>query len=68
MTYENESIVLTEAVYYILLALHEPLHGYGIMQKIQELSGGRAVSYTHLDVYKRQGVPMRAMMRMFTTT
>lgn len=43
MIYENESIVLTEAVYYILLALHEPLHGYGIMQKIQELSGGRVL-------------------------
>ena len=32
---------LTEAVYYILLSLTSPLHGYGIMQKVQELSGGR---------------------------
>lgn len=32
---------LTEAVYYILLALMRPLHGYGIMQKVQELSHGR---------------------------
>ena len=37
----NESVALTEAVYYILLALYEPMHGYGIMQKIEELSGGR---------------------------
>lgn len=37
----NESVALTEAVYYILLALHEPMHGYGIMQKIEELSKGR---------------------------
>ena len=36
-----ESIVLTEAVYYILLALFEPLHGYGIMQKVEQLSRGR---------------------------
>ncbi len=36
-----ESIALTEAVYYILLALTRPLHGYGIMQKVEELSGGR---------------------------
>lgn len=32
---------LTEAVYYILLSLHAPLHGYGIMQKVEGLSGGR---------------------------
>ena len=29
---------LTEAVYYILLSLTEPLHGYGIMQKAEQLS------------------------------
>lgn len=32
---------LTEAVYYILLSLTQPLHGYGIMQNVQQLSGGR---------------------------
>ena len=32
---------LTEAVYYILLSLLEPLHGYGIMQNVEKLSGGR---------------------------
>lgn len=32
---------LTEAVYYILLTLKEPLHGYGIMQYIEKLSNGR---------------------------
>lgn len=32
---------LTEAVYYILLSLTEPLHGYGIMQKSEQLSSGR---------------------------
>ena len=32
---------LTEAVYYILLSLTEPLHGYGIMQNVEALSGGR---------------------------
>lgn len=32
---------LTEAVYYILLSLMEPLHGYGIMQKAEQLSSGR---------------------------
>jgi len=32
---------LTEAVYYILLSLLEPLHGYGIIQNVEKLSGGR---------------------------
>ena len=32
---------LTEAVYYILLSLMQPLHGYGIMQNVEGLSGGR---------------------------
>lgn len=32
---------LTEAVYYILLSLMEPRHGYGIMQNVEGLSGGR---------------------------
>lgn len=32
---------LTEGVYYILLSLLEPLHGYGIIQKVEKLSGGR---------------------------
>ena len=32
---------LTEAVYYILLSLMEPLHGYGIMQNVEQLSYGR---------------------------
>lgn len=32
---------LTEGVYYILLALYEARHGYGIMQLVEELSNGR---------------------------
>ena len=32
---------LTEAVYYILLSLLEPRHGYGIMQNAESLSNGR---------------------------
>ncbi|MEG0303817.1 PadR family transcriptional regulator [Gordonibacter sp.] len=36
-----DSIALTEAVFYILLSLDKPLHGYGIMQNAEALSGGR---------------------------
>lgn len=32
---------LTEAVYYILLSLTKPMHGYGIMQYVSQLSRGR---------------------------
>jgi len=32
---------LTEAVYYILLSLMQPMHGYGIMQSVEQRSGGR---------------------------
>jgi len=38
----NNSVpALTEAVYYILLSLLEPLHGYGIMQNVETLSKER---------------------------
>lgn len=29
---------LTEATYYIMLTLVEPLHGYAVMQKVEEIS------------------------------
>ena len=32
---------LTEAVFYILLSLQNPLHGYGIIQNVETLSHGR---------------------------
>jgi DNA-binding PadR family transcriptional regulator len=35
------NIALTEAVYYILLSLLTPRHGYGIMQNTEMLSAGR---------------------------
>ncbi|NIK80389.1 DNA-binding PadR family transcriptional regulator [Paenibacillus castaneae] len=37
----DKNLPLTETVYYILLALIEPAHGYLIMQKVEELSGGQ---------------------------
>lgn len=43
MPESNTRSALTEAVYYILLALNTPLHGYGIMQLVTELSHNRVV-------------------------
>ena len=37
----DKNLPLTETVYYILLALTEPTHGYVLMQKVEELSGGQ---------------------------
>lgn len=37
----QEQQPMTEAMFYILLALLHPGHGYGMMQRIRELSGGR---------------------------
>lgn len=37
----DKNLPLTETVYYILLALTKPLHGYAIMRQVEELSGGQ---------------------------
>ena len=37
----NAQAALTEAVYYILLSLVTPRHGYGIMQEAERMSQGR---------------------------
>lgn len=37
----DKNLPLTETIYYVLLALIEPAHGYAIMQKVEELSSGQ---------------------------
>lgn len=37
----NQQPAITEAVYYILLSLLTPMHGYGIMQNVETMSNGR---------------------------
>lgn len=32
---------LTEALFYILLAARKPVHGYGIIQEVADMTGGR---------------------------
>lgn len=56
----NDSLALTEAVYYILLSLCSPLHGYGIMQRVEEMSAGRVklaagTLYGALNTLKERG-------------
>ena len=35
------AIAITESTYYIMLAVIEPNYGYGIVQKVEELTNGR---------------------------
>ncbi|MFQ7520572.1 MAG: PadR family transcriptional regulator [Clostridium sp.] len=37
----NKETPLTESVYYILLAVREPNHGYGIIQDVFDMTDGR---------------------------
>lgn len=37
----NNSTPLTEALFYILLSLRKPNHGYGIIQEVSEMTDGR---------------------------
>ncbi|MHB8806833.1 MAG: PadR family transcriptional regulator [Anaerolineaceae bacterium] len=34
---------LTETSFYILISLMQPLHGYGILKKIEEMTDGRII-------------------------
>lgn len=40
---KHKLLPLSETMHYILLALREPLHGYAVMQKIEELSNGTVI-------------------------
>lgn len=39
----EKSAPLTEALFYILLAVHTPNHGYGIIQNITDMTHGRLI-------------------------
>lgn len=40
---KHKLLPLSETMHYILLALCEPLHGYALMQKIQQMSKGTVI-------------------------
>lgn len=39
----EKEMPLTEAFFYILLALRKPNHGYGVIQEAEQLTNGRVV-------------------------
>ena len=52
---------LTEQMFYVLLSLREERHGYGIMQAITELTGGRVsvgagTLYALLERFEKDGL------------
>ena len=52
---------LTQATYYILLSLTQPLHGYGIMQRVESMSEGEVklgpgTLYCALSKLEKQGL------------
>ena len=52
---------LTEQMYYLLLALHQPGHGYAVMERVKALSQGRVALgpgtlYTLLARFEKEGL------------
>lgn len=62
MDHAKQMLPLTEAFYYILVTLcTEPSHGYGIMQEVERMSGGRlklgaGTLYTALNTLQGKGL------------
>ena len=57
----NKYLPLTESTAYILLALDQPLHGYGVMQKVETLSEstvkiGPGTLYGAFSTLEREGL------------
>ena len=55
---------LTEQMYYVLLSLRRERHGYGVMQDIAAITGGRAkvgagTLYALLERFERDGLILR---------
>lgn len=55
----KEFETLTPQMYYILLVLHEPMHGYDIMQKVTEITNseiqiGAGTLYTLLPRFEQE--------------
>ena len=40
-TSAEKELPLTEAVFYIMLSLRHPNHGYGVIQEVEEMTKGR---------------------------
>ena len=60
MPKQTNSGALTEPIFYILLCLHSPAHGYALMKNISEITNNRVrlgagTLYGALDTLERKG-------------
>lgn len=57
---------LTEAVFYILLAVRRPNHGYGIIQEVEQLTEGRVVLGAGTLYGAIQSLTQKGLIRIFS--
>lgn len=58
---QKKYLPLTEAAYYVLISLNKPIHGYGIMQHVNEITNGRikigaGTMYGNLSRMEKEGL------------
>lgn len=57
---------LTEAFFYILLALRRPNHGYGVIQEVEKLTKGRVILGAGTLYGALQTMQKRAWIRIYS--
>ena len=59
---------LTESVFYILLAVRRPNHGYGVIQEVEQLTHGRVVLGAGTLYGAVQSLMQKGLIRIFRET
>lgn len=62
----EKDMPLTEAFFYILLALRRPNHGYGVIQEVEQLTDGRVVLGPGTLYGALQTMQKRAWIRIYS--
>ena len=62
----DKNTPLTEALFYILLAVRKPNHGYGIIQEVEELTDGRVTLGAGTLYGAIQSLEKRGWIRMYS--
>ena len=58
---QNKYLPMTESAYYVLISLNKPIHGYGIMQHVNEITNerikiGAGTMYGNLSRMEKEGL------------
>lgn len=62
----DKNTPLTEAIFYILLAVRKPNHGYGIIQEVEEMTNGRVVLGAGTLYGAMQSLEKRGWIRIYS--